>query len=90
MPITSSAKKALRASKNKALYNARRKDAIATTVKKIKKLITEKKVKEAEALLATAYQAVDKAFKTKLIHKNTAARKKSRIAALIAKAKTAK
>ena len=56
MPITSSAKKALRASGNKAVYNARRKDAISDTVKKIKKLITEKKVKEAEALLATAYQ----------------------------------
>jgi small subunit ribosomal protein S20 len=90
MPITSSAKKALRASKNKALYNARRKDAVADTVKKIKKLITEKKVKEAEALLTVAYQVIDKARKTKLIHKNTASRKKSRIAALIAKAKPAK
>jgi ribosomal protein S20 len=64
MPITSSAKKALRASKNKALFNARRKDAISETVKKIKKLVSEKKVKEAEALLATAYQAIDKACKT--------------------------
>ena len=90
MPITSSAKKALRASKNKALYNARRKDAVADTVKKIKKLIAEKKVKEAEALLTVAYQVIDKAHKTKLIHKNTASRKKSRIAALIAKAKAVK
>ncbi len=85
MPITSSAKKALRASKNKALFNARRKDAISETVKKIKKLVSEKKVKEAEALLATAYQAIDKACKTHLIHKNTASRKKSRLAKLIAK-----
>ncbi|MFA7252412.1 MAG: 30S ribosomal protein S20 [Candidatus Paceibacterota bacterium] len=86
MPITSSAKKALRASKNKALYNARRKDAVSSVVKKIKKLVSDKKVKEAEALLATAYQAIDKAYKTKLIHKNTAARKKSRLAKLLAKA----
>lgn len=85
MPITSSAKKALRASKNKALFNARRKDAVSETVKKIKKLVSEKKVKEAEALLATAYQAIDKACKTHLIHKNTASRKKSRLAKLIAK-----
>jgi small subunit ribosomal protein S20 len=90
MPITSSAKKALRASKNKAVYNARRKDAVSDTVKKIKKLISEKKVKEAEALLSTAYQAIDKACKTKLIHKNTASRKKSRIAIMIAKAKLVK
>jgi small subunit ribosomal protein S20 len=90
MPITSSAKKALRASKNKASYNARRKDAISSLTKKIKKLVAEKKVKEAEAILPTVYQAIDKACKTKLIHQNTASRKKSRISAVIAKAKTVK
>lgn len=85
MPITSSAKKALRASKNKALYNARRKDAISDVTKKIKKLVADKKLKEAEALLSTAYKAIDKACKTNLIHKNTASRKKSRLAKLLAK-----
>jgi len=85
MPITSSAKKALRASKNKALYNARRKDAISDVSKKIKKLVADKKVKEAEALLSTAYKAIDKACKTNLIHKNTASRKKSRLAKLLSK-----
>lgn len=90
MPITSSAKKALRASKNKAAYNAKRKNAISDTVKKIKKLVLEKKVKEAEALLPVAFQAIDKACKTNFIHKNTASRKKSRIAALIAKASKVK
>lgn len=80
----------MRASKNKAAYNAKRKDAISDTVKKIKKLVLEKKVKEAEALLTVAYKAIDKAAKTHLIHDNTAARKKSRIAALIAKASKVK
>jgi small subunit ribosomal protein S20 len=86
MPITSSAKKALRASKNKAVYNTKRKDAIADIAKKIKKLVSSGKIKEAEAALSVAYKAIDKAHKTKLIHKNTAARKKSRLAAVIAKA----
>jgi small subunit ribosomal protein S20 len=90
MPITSSAKKALRASENKAVYNARRKDAIADVTKKIKKLILAKDVKAAEALMSTAFQAIDKAAKTHLIHKNTASRKKSRLAAMIAKAKSVK
>ena len=90
MPITSSAKKALRASKNKAVFNAKRKDAISNSVKKIKKLIIAKKVKEAEALLPAAYQAIDKACKTHLLHRNTASRKKSRLAKLIKKAKSAK
>ncbi len=85
MPITSSAKKALRASKNKALFNSRRKDAIADAVKKIKKLVADKKIKEATAMLPTVFKVIDKACKIKLIHKNTAARKKSRLAKMIAK-----
>jgi len=86
MPITSSAKKALRASKNKAAFNLKRKDAISDVMKKIKKLVLAKKVKEAQALLPTAFQAIDKACKIKLIHKNNAARKKSRLAIMLAKA----
>jgi len=90
MPITSSAKKALRASKHKAVYNLKRRDAISDTVKKIKKLITAKSIKEAEALMPTAFKVIDKACKTNLIHKNTAARKKSRLAKMLAKASAAK
>ncbi|MEI6191368.1 MAG: 30S ribosomal protein S20, partial [bacterium] len=67
MPITSSAKKALRASKHKAVFNLKRKDAISDIVKKVKKLVADKKVKEAEALLPTAFKAIDKACKTNLI-----------------------
>jgi len=85
MPITSSAKKALRASKHKAVFNLKRKDAISDIVKKVKKLVADKKVKEAEALLPTAFKAIDKACKTNLIHKNTASRKKSRLAKMLAK-----
>ena len=90
MPITSSAKKALRASKHKAVFNQKRRDAISDTVKKVKKLVTAKKIKEALAMLPTAFQAIDKACKTNLIHKNTASRKKSRLAKMIAKAQTSK
>ncbi len=86
MPITSSAKKALRASKHKAVFNAKRRDAISDIVKKVKKLVVAKKVKEAEALLPTAFKAIDKACKTNLIHINTASRKKSRLAKMLAKA----
>ncbi|MEI6528069.1 MAG: 30S ribosomal protein S20 [bacterium] len=87
MPITSSAKKALRASKNKKVYNTRRKDAMGDTIKNIKKLVAEKKVKEAEAIMSAAYKAIDKASKAHVIHKNTASRKKSRLAKLVNKAK---
>ncbi|MES2436414.1 MAG: 30S ribosomal protein S20 [Patescibacteria group bacterium] len=86
MPITSSAKKALRASKTKRVYNQRRKDAMGSVVKKIKKFVTDKNTKEAMTLLAQAYQAIDKAAKTNLIKKNAASRKKSRLSKLIKKA----
>ncbi len=86
MPITSSAKKALRASKHKALFNSRRKEAVSSVIKDIKKLVGDKKIVEAEALLSKAFKAIDKACKTNLIHKNNASRKKSRLALMLAKA----
>ena len=90
MPITSSAKKALRASKNKRVYNIRRKSDIAEVTKNIKKLVLENKIKEAEKLLPTAYKAIDKAWKTNMIKKNNAANKKSSLAKAIVRAKAAK
>lgn len=86
MPITSSAKKALRASKRKAVFNTARKDALKDVVKRIKKFVTDKNTQEAVNLLSAAYKAIDKAAKTNLIKKNNAARKKSRLAKLIKKA----
>ena len=89
MAITSSAKKALRSSKKKVIFNARRADAIKSVVKKIKRFLNDKNVKEAEVLLAEAYKALDKAAKTNFIKKGAAARKKSRLAGAIKRAKTA-
>jgi small subunit ribosomal protein S20 len=83
MPITSSAKKALRASKKKYVYNIRRKKAVDTVVHDIKKLVKENKLDEAKKLLPKAYQAYDKASKLKTIDKNTASRKKSRLSKFI-------
>ena len=85
MAITSSAKKAIRVAARKRVFTLRRKDAIADAVKKIKRLIKEKKVKEAQAFLPTVYKALDKAVKTKYLKKNTAAHKKSRLAKFINK-----
>ncbi|MFA6273499.1 MAG: 30S ribosomal protein S20 [Candidatus Paceibacterota bacterium] len=85
MAITSSAKKAIRVAARKRVFNLRRKDAVANAVKKISRLVKEKKIKEAQALLPMAYKAIDKAVKTKFFKKNTAARKKSRLAKFINK-----
>ena len=45
--------------------------------------MAEGKRTEAEAMLASAYKAIDKAGKGGVIKKNTAARRKSRIARLV-------
>ena len=87
MPITSSAKKALRAGDHKKVFNLRQKNEMNKVVKELRTLVSDKKVKEAQALLPKAYQAIDKAAKTNLIKKNAASRKKSRLSALIKKNK---
>ena len=86
MPITKSAKKALRGSARKRGFNIKRKEAMKSAVKDVKKLVSEKKGSDALKSLKAAYQAIDKAAKRGVIKKNTAARKKSRLAAQIKKA----
>jgi len=83
MAKTSSAKKALRSSLKKRVFNLRRKRAMHDSMKKIGKLISEKKVQDARAELSKAYQAIDKAAKRGVIKKNTASRKKSRLSSAI-------
>lgn len=87
MPITKSAKKALRQSKKRRVRNIRQKEAFKDIIKNIQKLVLENKKKEAEKLLPEAYKALDKAAKTGVIKKNTADRKKSRLTKLVNKIK---
>lgn len=82
MPIIKSAKKALRGSKRKRVFNERRKRAMRNTIKEVKKAGTN----VAPESLSAAYQAIDKAAKRGVIKKNTAARKKSRLVKAIKKA----
>lgn len=86
MPITKSAKKALRSGEKKRVFNLRRKKGIEHVIREIKKLVKEKKVEEAKKLLPKAYKAIDKASKHNTINKGNAARKKSRLVAFLKKA----
>lgn len=83
MPITKSAKKALRQNKTRRARNLIRLNAMREIIKKIKKLVVENKKDEALKLLPLAYKAIDKAAKTGVIKKNNAAHKKSRLIKLI-------
>jgi len=82
MPITSSAKKALKSSVKKRTMNQKRKVAVRETAKKVALGGPEE--------LSRAYQAIDKAAKRGVIKKNTAARKKARLSRVAKATKTAK
>lgn len=84
MPITKSAKKALRQSLTRQKRNLKRKETIKDIIKKIKKLVAQGKTEEAKTLLPQAQKSLDKATKNYL-HRRAASRKKSRLAALINK-----
>ncbi len=85
MPITDSAKKALRASKRKKVFNLKRKDAMQGAIKEYKKLVSQNKPEDAKKLLPKLQQAIDKAAKRGIIKKNTASRKKSRLMSKLSK-----
>ncbi len=72
MPITKSAKKALRQNVRKKAVNDMRKKAMKDAVKNVKKNMTP-------ALLSIAFKQLDKAAKKNSIHKNRASRLKSRL-----------
>ena len=82
MPITKSAKKAIRGSLRKKAFNDARKRAMKDVMKKLEKLAKTNK-EEAKKMLTGAYQAIDKAARSGVIKKNNAARKKSRLARLL-------
>jgi len=85
MPITKSAKKALKGSKKKRVFNLRKKNEMQSVVKEYKKLVLAKKPEEAKKLIPKLQKAIDKAKKKGIIKKNTASRKKSRLITLTIK-----
>ncbi|MBI2674118.1 MAG: 30S ribosomal protein S20 [Candidatus Yanofskybacteria bacterium] len=85
MPITQSAKKALRQSLTRKARNLRRKNNYKTALKELSSYASAGNKKEAEKLLPKVYKALDKAAKTNVIAKNKAARLKAKAAKMLAK-----
>lgn len=79
MPVTRSAKKALRQSHHRRARNLKKKEAYKNAMKQLKKLVAAKKLDEAAKMIPQVYKAIDKAAKTGILKKNTAARKKSQV-----------
>lgn len=87
MPNTKSAIKAARQNIKRHVANLKSLDAIRKSGKNFKKLITAGAKADAQKALSAAFAALDKAAKKNVIHKNTASRKKSRLAKMLAKTK---
>ncbi|MFJ7737906.1 30S ribosomal protein S20 [Lysinibacillus sp. NPDC097287] len=79
MPNIKSAIKRVKVNAKANAANTQAKSAMRTTVKKAENAVAEK-AENAQELLQAAYKSLDKAASKGLIHKNAAARKKSRLA----------
>lgn len=86
MAHTRQAIKRLRTNTEKHLRNKSTKSAIKTIAAKVVTVAKEQKNEDVKKLLAEAYSQIDKAVKYGVLHKKTAARKKSRISSAIKKA----
>jgi len=90
MPNIRSAKKALKQNIKKQKKNLQVKNKMKKVVKDLNKLIQEiekstekitaENLKELQAGLKLSYKAIDKTTKNKILKKNTASRKKSKLA----------
>ncbi|NUM25938.1 MAG: 30S ribosomal protein S20 [Candidatus Buchananbacteria bacterium] len=79
MPVKKAAFKALRQSKRKANINLKVKSDIIALTRRINKAILAKDEAKAKDWLKQLIKKVDKATQNKVMKKNTAGRKKSRL-----------
>lgn len=80
MPKTKSAAKRVEITKKKTLRNSRLKSALRTAIKKFEESRLNAKTEDAKERLQKALISLDKAVSKGILHKNTAARKKSQLA----------
>lgn len=77
--------KRMRVDKRKHLRNFKVKQQLKKTLKKFQALLNQKNIAEAKDFLKQVFKQLDKAAKKKIIHPNTANRKKSRLSSRISK-----
>ena len=87
MPNTNSAKKRLRQNKVRKAHNRSIKSAVRTQIKKVHAAADAGNIAEAEQEFVVAARQLDRAGARNVIHKNAAARRKSRLQKKILSAK---
>jgi small subunit ribosomal protein S20 len=85
MPRRRTSLKRKRADKKRRLRNLRIKKELKKAIKKFQALLSTKNINEAKAYLGKIFSQLDKAAKKRIIHSNTARRKKSRLARRLSK-----
>ncbi|SEK92676.1 30S ribosomal protein S20 [Paenibacillus sp. OK003] len=80
MPNIKSAVKRVKTSEKRRALNASQKSALRTAVKAADAALVSNEVDTAKAAIQAASKKLDKAVTKGLVHKNAAARKKSRLA----------
>lgn len=85
MPITKSAKKRLRTSQARRARNRAGKSRIKTSEAHLNELLAAGQREQATAALTQCFSDLDTAAKKGIIHPNKADRKKSRLAARVAR-----
>jgi small subunit ribosomal protein S20 len=75
-----SAKKRIKVTETKTLNNRMVKSALKTTIKKFEAAVDANNSEDAKALFSSVAKSLDMATTKGVIHKNMAARKKSRLA----------
>jgi small subunit ribosomal protein S20 len=83
MPIKESAKKYMRVTERKTARNKIVKGTFKGAIKKTREAVKIGNTDEAQKWLKTAIKSLDKAAQKKVLKKNTAARKKSRLNTLV-------
>jgi small subunit ribosomal protein S20 len=84
---TESAKKRIRQTEKRTERNRHYRGSARTYVKRVRRLIAENKLDEAEMVAREAYQTLDKAARKNIVHPRNAARRKGRLMAALAAAR---
>lgn len=83
MPIIKSAKKRVKITEKRTLINRSNKSALRTAIKRFEKAVGDGNLDVAKTELLKVESTIDKSVKKGIIHKNNAARKKSRLHKLL-------
>ncbi|KAA1260681.1 30S ribosomal protein S20 [Rubripirellula obstinata] len=83
MPNTASAKKRLRQNDKLRLLNRSRKSALRSQIRKVREAVQAGDAEKAQSELRLAQKRIDQAAGKNIMHKNAAARTKSRLVKLV-------